>query len=315
MTDRSVTDRSVADGALPDGGAADGGGPGRGVLGAAGAGAAERIASLLTFLRRRLNGEYEIDEFGFDPDLNETVLMPLVRWLYQHWFEVRTRDMGNVPACGGALVVCNHSGTLPVDAMMLQVSLLDEHPAHRHLRLLGADLVYSMPVLSHLARKTGHALASPADAERLLRLGELVGVCPEGYKGLGKPFSQRYNLQRFGRGGFAASAIGAGVPIIPCAIVGAEEIFPMLGNARPIARLLGLPYFPITPLFPWFGPIGAIPLPSRWLIGFGEPVPTDGYEAGAADDPAIVFELTDQVREIIQQLLRQLLAERGNAFG
>ncbi len=254
----------------------------------------ERLAPLLAFARRRLAGEYEIDEFGYDQDLNETVVMPLARLLYRSWFGVQTRHIERVPDAGGALVVCNHSGVLPVDAVMLQVGLLDEHPAHRHLRLLGADLVYSLPFLSHVARKSGHALACPADAERLFGAGELVGVCPEG---------------------FAASAIRAGVPIIPCAIVGAEEIYPMIGNARPLARLLGFPYFPITPLFPWFGALGAIPLPSRWLIGFGEPVPTGNYGTAAADDPATVFELTDQVRETIQQMLYELLLERGEAYG
>jgi 1-acyl-sn-glycerol-3-phosphate acyltransferase len=274
-----------------------------------------RFASLLTFAQRRLAGDYEIDEFGFDQELNETVLMPFARLFYRQWFGVQVRDIERVPSTGGALVVCNHSGVLPFDAVMLQVGLLDDHPAHRHLRLLGADLVYALPVLSHVARQSGHALACPADAERLLTAGELVGVCPEGYKGLGKPFSQRYHLQRFGRGGFAASAIRAGVPIIPCAIVGAEEIFPMIANARPIARLFGFPYFPITPLFPWFGALGAIPLPSRWFIGFGDPIATKGYGAAAADDPATVFELTDQVRETIQQMLYDLLLERGEAFG
>jgi 1-acyl-sn-glycerol-3-phosphate acyltransferase len=283
--------------------------------GANGADPLERFASLLTFAQRRLAGDYEIDEFGYDQELNETVLMPLARMLYRHWFGVQVRNIERVPADGGALLVCNHSGVLPYDAVMLQVGLLDEHPAHRHLRLLGADLIYSLPVLSHMARKSGHALACPPDAERLLSAGELVGVCPEGYKGLGKPFSQRYHLQRFGRGGFAASAIRAGAPIIPCAIVGAEEIFPMIANARPLARLFGFPYFPITPLFPWFGVIGAIPLPSRWFIGFGDPIPTEGYGAAAADDPTVVFELTDQVRETIQQMLYDLLLERGEAFG
>ncbi len=275
----------------------------------------DRIAPLLNFVRGRMAGEYEVDEFGYDRELNETLLMPPARLLYKHWFDVQMRGTHNVPATGPALVVCNHSGVLPVDAMMLQVGLLDEHPAHRHLRLLGADLVYALPVLSHLARKSGHALACPEDAERLFQAGELVGVCPEGYKGLGKPFSQRYHLQRFGRGGFAASAIRAGVPIIPCAIVGAEEIYPMIANARPLARLFGFPYFPVTPLFPWLGPIGMIPLPSRWLIGFAEPVATDRLGAGAADDPAMVFEVTDQVRETIQHLLHALIAERGKPYG
>src|SRR5439155_1626125 len=159
------------------------------------------------------------------------------------------------PEAGPALVVANHSGTLPVDAVMLQAGLHDEHPTHRNLRLLGADLVYEIPLLAPLARKGGHTRACPANANVLLRSGELVGVFPEGFKGIGKPFSDRYQLQQFGRGGFAATAIRARVPIIPCAIVGAEEIYPLLGNARPIAELLGLPYFPITPLFPWLGPV------------------------------------------------------------
>lgn len=275
----------------------------------------ERIAELLGFLRRRIRGDYEIDELGYDRELNETVLMPPSRMLYRHWFRVEMRGIEHIPDTGAALIVSNHSGVLPVDQMMLQVGVLDEHPAHRHLRLLGADLVYALPVLSHVARKSGHALACPQDADRLLAAGELVGVCPEGYKGLGKPFSQRYHLQRFGRGGFAASAIRAGVPIIPCAIVGAEEIFPMIGNARPLARLFGFPYFPITPLFPWLGLLGMIPLPSKWLIGFAEPIATDRLDSGAADDPATVFEVSDQVRETIQQMLYKLLLERGEPFG
>ena len=270
------------------------------------------LGTAAEFVRRRIAGEYEVDEFGFDPEFNELMLMPIARLLYQHWFRVQMRGLEHIPDTGAALVVTNHSGVLPWDALMIQVGLLDNHPAQRRLRLLGADLVYTLPVLSHLARKSGHTLACPADADRLLAGGELVGVCPEGFKGTGKPFRQRYRLQRFGRGGFAASAVRAEVPIVPCAVVGAEEIYPMIGNAKPLARLLGLPYFPVTPLFPWFGPLGMVPLPSRWIIEFGKPVDTDGY---AADDPAAVFELTDQVRETIQRKLDDLVAERGPAFG
>jgi 1-acyl-sn-glycerol-3-phosphate acyltransferase len=212
----------------------------------------------------------------------------------------------------GALVVGNHSGTLPVDALMMQVALHDE--AHRAVRLLGADLVYQLPVMGHLSRKTGHTLACPEDADRLLRKGELVGVFPEGFKGVGKPFSQRYKLQRFGRGGFVASAIRAGVPILPCAIVGAEEIYPKIGDFPALARLLGVPYLPITPFFPWFGLFGLIPLPSKWLIEFGEPIRTDEFDPADADDPMLVFNLTDQVRETIQQQLNALRLRRGHAF-
>jgi 1-acyl-sn-glycerol-3-phosphate acyltransferase len=272
----------------------------------------EPLARLLAFIRRRITGDYEVDEFGYDAELTDKVLLELIRPLYHHWFRVETVDLKNVPDEGGALVVANHSGTLPVDALMMQVALHDE--ADRALRLLGADLVYQLPMLAHLSRKTGHTLACREDADRLLRKGELVGVFPEGFKGVGKPFSERYKLQRFGRGGFVASAIRAGVPILPTAIVGAEEIYPKIGDLPSLARLLGLPYLPITPLFPLLGPLGLVPLPSKWMIQFGEPIRTDEYDAADADDPVLVFNLTDHIREIIQQMLNELRLRRGPAF-
>jgi 1-acyl-sn-glycerol-3-phosphate acyltransferase len=275
----------------------------------------QRLAGAAEFVRRRSTGEYEVDESGFDPDLTRSVVMPAALALYRHWFRVRMRGLENVPGTGPALVVANHSGVLPIDAIMLQAGLFDEHPSHRHLRLLGADLVYAVPGLSTLARKSGHVRADPAEAERLLNSDELVGVFPEGFKGIGKPFSERYRLQRFGRGGFALTAMHTGVPIIPCAIVGAEEIYPMIGNSEPLARLLRLPYFPVTPLFPWLGPVGAIPLPSNWIIEFCDPVPTDGLTEGQQDDPEAVAGLADKVKDTIQRKLDELLAERGPAFG
>jgi 1-acyl-sn-glycerol-3-phosphate acyltransferase len=139
-------------------------------------------------------------------------------------------------------------------------------------------------------------------------------VFPEGFKGIGKPFSERYRLQRFGRGGFAVTAIRAGVPIIPCAIVGAEEIYPMIGNARRAARLLRLPYFPVTPLFPWLGPLGAVPLPSNWMVEFCQPVPTDGAPDARREDDR-VRDLVDRVQGTIQAKLDELLKLRGPAFG
>ncbi|WP_355378696.1 lysophospholipid acyltransferase family protein [Nonomuraea sp. NPDC005650] len=272
----------------------------------------DRVARMLAFLRRRVEGDYEVDEFGYDHELTDKVVLELIRPLYNDWFRVETVELRNIPDESGALVVANHSGTLPLDALMLQVALHDE--AGRALRLLGADLVYQLPVFSHLARKTGHTLACPEDADRLLRKGELVGVFPEGFKGVGKSFSDRYRLQRFGRGGFVASAIRAGAPIVPTAIVGAEEIYPKIGDAKFLARMLGLPYVPITPFFPLLGPLGLIPLPSKWMIEFGEPIRTDEFEPSAADDPMLVFNLTDHVREVIQQMLHELRLRRGHAF-
>lgn len=274
----------------------------------------ERIAGTLQFLRRRVTGDYDVDEFGFDPELQEQVLLAPFRPLYDKWFRVETRGLENVPDTGGALVVANHSGTIALDAVMTQLALLDHHPAHRHLRMLGADLVFQTPFVGEFARKSGSTLACAPDAERLMTRGELVGVWPEGYKGVGKPFSERYKLQRFGRGGFVAAALKTGVPIIPTAIIGAEEIYPMLGDARTIARVMGLPYFPLTPTFPWLGPLGMIPLPSKWIIMFGDPIDTTAFPKGSEEDPMLVFNLTDQVRETIQQQLYRLLVQRRSVF-
>lgn len=208
----------------------------------------------------------------------------------------------------------NHSGTVAIDSLMVQLAIHDEHPARRTMRALGADLVFQTPFVGTTARRSGSTLATNEDAERLFARGELVGVFPEGFKGTGKPFSERYKLQRFGRGGFVSAALAAGVPIIPCSVVGAEEIYPILGNMGTLARLLGLPYAPVTPTFPWLGPLGMIPLPSKWIIEFGTPIETDGHDDGAAEDPMLVFDLTDQVRETIQQTLYTLLMQRRSVF-
>ncbi|MQA24712.1 MAG: hypothetical protein GEU94_04415 [Micromonosporaceae bacterium] len=274
----------------------------------------QRVASRLAFLRRRLTGEYDVDEFGFDPDLTDHVLIPMLRLLYQHWFRVEVSGVENIPADGSALLVANHSGTIALDALMLMVAVRDEHPKQRRVRSLGADLVFRLPLVNEFARKSGATLACTQDVERLLNTGELVAVFPEGFKGVGKPFSERYKLQRFGRGGFVSAAMRTGAPIVPVSIVGAEETYPLVGDIKPLARLLGAPYFPVTPLFPWLGPLGLIPLPSKWLIHFGEPIDTTPLGDGA-DDPMVVFNLGDQVREAIQQTLYNVLLRRTSIFG
>ncbi len=275
---------------------------------------AKKIAGIAEFVRKRLTGDYVVDEFGFDPHLSEAVFLPLLRGLFRSWFRVEVSGIENLPIDGAALVVANHAGVLPFDGLMLSVAVHDHHPAHRDLRLLAADMVFDMPVLGHAARKAGHTMACTSGAHRLLEGGELTAVFPEGYKGLGKSFKDRYKLQRFGRGGFVSAALRSKAPIIPCSIVGSEEIYPMLADVKLLARLLGLPYFPVTPLFPLAGPLGLVPLPSKWRIEFGAPIETSDYDDAAADDPMITFELTDHVRETIQQTLYQLLANRNNTF-
>ena len=270
-----------------------------------------RVATLMSTVRRRMSGSYEVDEFGFDPQIAQ-VLNAAIEPIAEKWFRLEVRGVENIPDEGGALLVANHSGTVPLDGLITGYAV--KKYAGRDLRPLGADLVFSLPVVGQIARKVGATLACQEDAERLLTGGELAGVWPEGFKGIGKPFAERYKLQRFGRGGFVSAAMRAQVPIVPVSIVGAEEIYPLVGNVPSLARLLGLPYLPITPFFPLLGPLGLIPLPSKWIIEFGEPVRTDAYEPQAADDPMLLFNVTDQVRETIQQTLYQLLVDRGNAF-
>jgi 1-acyl-sn-glycerol-3-phosphate acyltransferase len=271
-----------------------------------------RLAELVAILRRRLSGDYEVDEFGFDREVTERFFLAAIRPIAEKWFRVEVRGIENIPAEGGALVVSNHSGTIPMDGLVTMSTVFDH--AGRHLRPLGADLVFRLPIIGELARKGGATLACNEDAQRMLGAGELVGVWPEGFKGIGKPYSERYKLQRFGRGGFVSAAMRTGVPIVPCSVVGAEEIYPLVGNMPALARLLGVPYIPVTPFFPWLGLLGLVPLPSKWLIEFGEPIRTDSYDEGAADDPMLVFNVTDQVRETIQQTLYTLLMQRTSVF-
>jgi 1-acyl-sn-glycerol-3-phosphate acyltransferase len=276
------------------------------------------LSALLTkteeFVRRRFSGDYHVDDFGYDEMLSRELLLPLAKPLYEKYFRVRTLGIDRIPSEGPAVLIANHSGTVALDAVMLQYAVANEHPARRPVRNIGADLVYRLPFIGPLARKTGNAVACPDDAYELLRRGELLGIFPEGFKGVGKGWRERYKLQRFGRAGFMEIALRARVPIIPIAVVGAEEAYPMIANAKALARVLGLPYFPITPTFPLLGPLGLLPLPSRWFIEFGHPIPTDEYPEAAADDAMLVFDLADRVRDTIQQMLYRNLNARGGAF-
>lgn len=271
-----------------------------------------KLAETLAFLRRRVTGDYTVDEYGLDSELSQKLLMAAVAPLAEKWFRVEVRGVENIPTDTGALIVSNHSGTIPVDGIITMYSVL-KHTG-RHIRPLGADLVFRLPFVSELARKGGATLACNEDAVRMLARGELAAVWPEGFKGIGKPYSERYKLQRFGRGGFVSAAVRTGVPIVPCSVVGAEEIYPLIGNVPALARLVGAPYVPITPFFPLLGPLGLIPLPSKWIIEFGEPIRTDVYDPAQSDDPMLTFDVTDQVRETIQQTLYTLLMQRKSVF-
>jgi 1-acyl-sn-glycerol-3-phosphate acyltransferase len=227
---------------------------------------------------------------------------------------VEVGGVENLPGEGPGLIVSNHSGVLPWDGMMVKLAIRHEHPARRECRMLALDMFALLPFLAPLLARSGEVRANPENGERLLRKGELVGVFPEGVKGVGKYFKNRYRLARFGRGGFVRLALRARAPIVPCAVVGAEEIHPVIAKANWVGRPLGFPYFPITPTFPGLGPLGVVPLPSKWSIDFGDPVPLQEYGPEAADDPILVNRLSEEVRSTIQRMIDGRLARRRSVW-
>jgi 1-acyl-sn-glycerol-3-phosphate acyltransferase len=262
---------------------------------------------------RRAAGDYTEDEWGFDEEFADA-LFPLLEFMYERWWRVQVEGTVNVPSHGPALMVANHAGIVPWDGIMMGTAILKEHPLPRYPRFLVLNWAFTLPYISFTLRKVGGVVASPYNAIRLLERGELVGVFPEGVKGAGKDWGDRYRLQRFGRGGFVEIALRTRAPIVPVAVVGSEEIHPKIGESSLLARATGAPYFPITPTFPLLGPLGLVPLPSKWRIEFCEPIPTEQYGPEAAEDRGLVFELSEQIRDVIQEKLYEGLVKRGRAF-
>jgi 1-acyl-sn-glycerol-3-phosphate acyltransferase len=257
--------------------------------------------------------EHPGDGFGFDPEFTAKV-QGVALWLYRNYWRVETEGMLNVPAHGRALLVANHAGIVPYDGAMIRTAILAEHPKPRHARMLVVDWAFAMPFTSMLLLKTGNVLAHPDNATALLERDELVGVFPEGVKGAAKRYRDRYQVRRLGRGGFVQVALRTGAPIIPVAVVGSEEVHPVMLDLQPVARLFRLPVAPVTATFPWLGVAGLIPLPSKWFIAFGKPIEVAHFGPDAALDARLVLELSEQVREWIQDALHQLLPRRQTIF-
>jgi 1-acyl-sn-glycerol-3-phosphate acyltransferase len=264
-------------------------------------------------VRRHYSGEYQTDTWGLDREFVNAV-RPFFAFLYKVYWRVETAGLENVPSEGRALLVANHSGQLPWDGTMLTLAVLSEHPAQRLARVLYSGMFPGVPFISSWLVRMGGTLAAVENCTRLLEQDELVVVFPEGYKGIGKTFRHRYVLARFGRGGFVRAALSSGAPIIPVAVVGAEETYISLHKSSTLAAITGMPYFPITPTFPWLGVLGFVPLPTKWTIDFGKPIPTAGYGPDAADNPALVLQLTDEVRGVVQDMLDDRLARRRSVF-
>ncbi|HYD39193.1 MAG TPA: lysophospholipid acyltransferase family protein [Anaeromyxobacter sp.] len=269
------------------------------------------IAAALDLVRL-LEPPERLDKYGMDARFDER-FAPVAELLYSTWWRTVVREAGHVPARGPAVVVANHAGVVPWDALVLREALRRDHPAHRPLRPLLDDRECDLPLLGPMFVRLGAVRASPQAAEALLSEGQLVGVFPEGSAGARKPWRERYRLQRFGRGGFVKLALRMRAPIVPCAIVGSEEASSGISRAGWLAERLGVPLIGKGAALR-FGPAAALPLPSRWSLRFGPPVPLDGRGPADAQDPAIVNVLTERVRATLQAMLEEDLGARGSVF-
>lgn len=272
-----------------------------------------KFMEIAAMVRRRMRGDYEIDDWGRDDELTEQVWF-LAKFIYKYYWRVKVTGVENVPPNGRVLLVANHSGVLPYDGAMVIMAIREEHPQPRLARALGLALAFKLPITGSNLIKFGQVQASPDNARRLLEQDELALVFPEGVKGIGKPFSKRYQLARFGRGGFTRVALQTKSPIVPVSIVGAEEIHPMLVNFKPLASLFGIPYVPITPTFPWLGLLGAIPLPTKWHIHFDAPVRLQDMKFRPSEEPLLVSKISNQVRDTIQRRIHEILKTRRGVF-
>jgi 1-acyl-sn-glycerol-3-phosphate acyltransferase len=263
----------------------------------------ERIRKVPT----RLN-EFGFDPWGLHPETVRRRILPVLL-LYRYWFRVETTGVERVPP-GGVLLVANHAGQLPFDAAMVSTAMLLEAEPPRILRGMAEYWVSQLPFVSELAARGGAVAGTPETCREMLEAGEAVLVFPEGVRGMNKLYKERYKLQRFGTG-FLRLALEARVPIVPVAVVGSEEQQPGLANWRRLGQALGMPAFPVTPTFPWLGPLGLLPLPVKYRIQFGEPLP---FEGSPSDEDAVIESKVEVVRAAIDELLARGLAERKGVF-
>jgi len=267
-----------------------------------------RLATRSRLRRRSL----VVDAFGYDP-VEARRREPLVALLVEKWFRTEVRGVESIPEEGPALVVANHAGAIPFDGLVLSYAVRRNHPRRRDVRWLAENEAHHFPFFGVWMARLGAVRACPENAQALLERGQVVGVFPEGNTALRKTYGERYRLRRFGRGGVVKLALRTGVPIVPAAIVGGEETYPLLWRTGWFADWLGVPFLPVTPFFPLLGPIGLVPLPVRWRIAFGAPMRLD-LPPAAADDTAVVSRINEQVRSAVQALLAELLGRRRGVF-
>ncbi len=254
----------------------------------------------------------EKDDFGFDIE-SFALWEPFFRFLYEEYFHVTVRGIENIPAEGAGILIGNHSGVLPIDAAMMAVAMCCFHKSPRRIRYLVTDWFFSTPMLGKWVLEMGQVRASLENARALLDKQELIGIYPEGVRGVGKPFRERYRVLDF-HPGFIQLAIATQTPLIPVATIGGDEIFPEFVNVKTLARTLGLPFFPITPSFPWLPfPLMLFPLPVHWMIHVHKPINL-GYPPEKVSDRKLILRLAREIQYEIQRDLNQMFRERSHLF-
>lgn len=272
---------------------------------------AGRFISKIEDFRREC--ENDADRFGMSPTFLERVRR-IFQFLYHDYFRVDICGADNVPKKGPAILVANHSGTIPYDATMSHLAVYNNLKSKRLVRFLVDDFIFNIPVLGKVIERIGGVRASFENAMELLEDGHIVMIFPEGIEGIGKLYNERYQLQEFQRAGFVRLAIKMKVPVIPVSIVGAEEIHPLIWKSKKFAENLGLPYIPFTPTFPWLGPLGLVPLPSKWKITFNKPVSFKKFRAADARKNSVVKREAAKVRETILKSLKRDLKKRKSVW-
>jgi len=253
------------------------------------------------------------DLFGFEKE-SGLIGFAIVKYLYLHYFRVESFGHENIPKKGRGMLVSNHSGVLPIDGAMVAIDCMKKLDPPRVVRSVVLRFFMGYPFVGTILRRVGQINGMKRDFEELLRREELTAVFPEGVKGLGKHFSQRYKLRKFNVG-FLEIAIQEKTPIIPTCVIGAEEQAPLLYNLKPLAKILGFPYFPVTPTFPHLGLLGCIPLPVKYRIYYGEPFHFyKDYSPEVVNDPEKVRELVEVVRGAVQDLINKGLEARTGIF-
>jgi len=256
---------------------------------------------------------HDVDEFGMDR-LFVNDLGPILDFFYKHYFRVDCSGIENIPASGPAILVANHGGWLPMDAIMLSYAVARYVEQDIQPRPLLEDRFFYFPYLGTILNRYGAVRACQENAQRLLADGKIIIAFPEGEKGSSKHFRARGKVQRFGRGGVIRLAMATGAPVLPVTILGPEETYPTLGRVSLLKRSFGVAQMPISPLFPWLGPLGLAPLPTKWQIRFGPPQEIPTVDDMSRADRVQIRKLNERLRQHIQAELSEMYEERKGVF-